>query len=280
MCKDIEGEKDQDISECYEAPVTSNNLNVGKDLPEGLSTQSSRSCVIEETLSSGDNSLDFSTSTSPHEIGNDHENDSVKSSVTSNSFVGENDEETISMEEPYSQNNQNEETNNMEEPCCQTNQNETNNMEEPCSQNVDHQLAASAEVTSSITVNAVQEEMAPPKDRKLFAGSNEVNQQSQQNAGCTKKDNIDISSSDGMHNSSGVNRRTEVGEKKVLDSIRNIGQSMLENIQVIETVFQQDKGKFDSLDSLSSNILGSKGQVTTVAALKELRKISNLLQEM
>ncbi|WOL06488.1 TBC1 domain family member protein [Canna indica] len=291
MCKDIEGEKDQDISECYEAPVTSNNLNVGKDLPEGLSTQSSRSCVIEETLSSGDNSLDFSTSTSPHEIGNDHENESVKSSVTSNSFVGENDEETISMEEPYSQNNQNEETNNMEEPCCQTNQNETNNMEEPCNQNVDHQLAPSAEVASSVTVNAVQEEMAPPKDRKLFAGkfqwfwkfgrgSNEVNQQSQQNAGCTKKDNIDISSSDGMHNSSGVNRRTEVGDKKVLDSIRNLGQSMLENIQVIETVFQQDKGKFDSLDNLSSNILGSKGQVTAVAALKELRKISNLLQEM
>ncbi|KAK1290963.1 hypothetical protein QJS10_CPB18g00088 [Acorus calamus] len=71
-------------------------------------------------------------------------------------------------------------------------------------------------------------------------------------------------------NSEGPQRPDKVG-----NTMRNLGQSMLENIQVVESVFQQE-----SLENLSNNILGSKGQVTATAALKELRKISNLLSEM
>lgn len=44
-------------------------------------------------------------------------------------------------------------------------------------------------------------------------------------------------------------------------------------VQVIESVFQQDRGQ-------AGNILGGKGQATAMAALKELRQISNLLSEM
>ena len=50
--------------------------------------------------------------------------------------------------------------------------------------------------------------------------------------------------------------------------------------QVIESVFQQDKGQGASLENLSKNVLVGKGQVRAMTALKELRKISNLLSEM
>lgn len=51
-------------------------------------------------------------------------------------------------------------------------------------------------------------------------------------------------------------------------------------VQVIESVFQQDRGQGGSLENFSKNVLVGKGQVTAIAALKELRKISNLLSEM
>ncbi|CAL9768013.1 unnamed protein product [Musa acuminata subsp. burmannicoides] len=274
----IEVAKDHVKSECNESPVISDNLNVGKGFPEELADQRTSNCMVEETLLSGHNALVVSTPTSPHDIGNDHENESEKSSITSNSFLGDNDEETISMEESCSQNKQDEESTNMEEPCCQ---------------NLDKQLAQDAEATSSGDVDSIPEQIAAPKDRKPFAGkfqwlwrfgrgSKEENQESKrsQNTGHIEKDSFDISHCDGTYTSCGINKRTEVGDKKVMDTIRNLGQSMLEHIQVIDTVFQQDKSKFDSLDNLSNNILGGKGQGTAIAALKELRKISSLLREM
>lgn len=51
-------------------------------------------------------------------------------------------------------------------------------------------------------------------------------------------------------------------------------------VQVIESVFQQDHGQVGTLENLSKNVLAGKGQVTAMTALKELRKISNLLSEM
>ncbi|KAL6661119.1 hypothetical protein ACP70R_000503 [Stipagrostis hirtigluma subsp. patula] len=70
------------------------------------------------------------------------------------------------------------------------------------------------------------------------------------------------------------------GDKKVKGTLKNIGQNMLENIQVIESAFQQDRGQPGPMENFSNNILGGKGQVTAMAALTELRKISNLLREM
>lgn len=51
-------------------------------------------------------------------------------------------------------------------------------------------------------------------------------------------------------------------------------------VQVIESVFQQDRGQGASLENLSKNAIVGKGHVTAMTALKELRKISNILSEM
>ncbi|KAK9097511.1 hypothetical protein Sjap_023008 [Stephania japonica] len=72
----------------------------------------------------------------------------------------------------------------------------------------------------------------------------------------------------------------DAADNNVMVTLKNLGQSMLENIQVIESAFQQDRGQVGSLENMSRNILVGKGQGTALAALKELRKISNLLSEM
>ncbi|GER48285.1 Ypt/Rab-GAP domain of gyp1p superfamily protein [Striga asiatica] len=85
---------------------------------------------------------------------------------------------------------------------------------------------------------------------------------------------------DGCECSCGTSKG-ETGDQNLMVSLKNLGQSMLENIQVIESVFQQDnRSQTGSLENLSKNGLVGKGQVTAMAALKELRKISNLLSEM
>ncbi|GAB4853516.1 hypothetical protein Ancab_017707 [Ancistrocladus abbreviatus] len=79
-----------------------------------------------------------------------------------------------------------------------------------------------------------------------------------------------------------MNVKGDVSDQNLICTLRSLGQSMLDNIQVIESVFQQDKNHAVSLDkdNVSKNALVEKGQVTAIAALKELRKISNLLSEL
>ncbi|CAA0821463.1 Ypt/Rab-GAP domain of gyp1p superfamily protein [Striga hermonthica] len=85
---------------------------------------------------------------------------------------------------------------------------------------------------------------------------------------------------DGCERSGGTSK-SETVDQNLMVSLKNLGQSMLENIQVIESVFQHDnRSQTGSLENLSKNGLVGKGQVTAMAALKELRKISNLLSEM
>ncbi|KEH32543.1 Ypt/Rab-GAP domain of gyp1p superfamily protein [Medicago truncatula] len=80
---------------------------------------------------------------------------------------------------------------------------------------------------------------------------------------------------------SSVNFNGDSADQNVMGTLKNIGQSMLEHIQVIEYAFQQECGQGTSLDNnTSKNVLVGKGQVTAMSALKELRKISNLLSEM
>ncbi|WJX96586.1 hypothetical protein P8452_77768 [Trifolium repens] len=88
------------------------------------------------------------------------------------------------------------------------------------------------------------------------------------------------SSTAGEHCSS-VNYKGDFADQNVMGTLRNIGQSMLEHIQVIESAFQQECGQGASLDNnMSKNVLVGKGQVTAMSALTKLRKISNLLSEM
>lgn len=76
------------------------------------------------------------------------------------------------------------------------------------------------------------------------------------------------------------NVKADGGDQNLASTLRNLGQSMLENIQVLESAFQQDKNQVGPIDHLSKHALVEKGQVTAMAALTELRKISNLLREM
>uniref|UniRef100_A0A7N0TH63 Rab-GAP TBC domain-containing protein n=1 Tax=Kalanchoe fedtschenkoi TaxID=63787 RepID=A0A7N0TH63_KALFE len=68
--------------------------------------------------------------------------------------------------------------------------------------------------------------------------------------------------------------------KKESTTLRTLGQSMLENIQVIETVLRPDNGRATSLENLATSKIVGQGQLDVVAAVRELRKISNLLSEM
>ncbi|KFK40292.1 hypothetical protein AALP_AA3G356100 [Arabis alpina] len=71
-------------------------------------------------------------------------------------------------------------------------------------------------------------------------------------------------------------------DQNLMKTMKNLGQSMLEHIQVIESVFQQELGPAQAgfIGNLAKTSLIEKGQVTATTALKELRKISNLLSEM
>ncbi|PRQ37183.1 putative Rab-GTPase-TBC domain-containing protein [Rosa chinensis] len=78
-----------------------------------------------------------------------------------------------------------------------------------------------------------------------------------------------------------VSCKGETVDQNRTGTLRNLGHSMLDHIQVIESAFQQDRGvQVGSVENCSTNTLVGKGQVTAIAALKELRKISNLLSEM
>uniref|UniRef100_A0A7N0R8Z6 Rab-GAP TBC domain-containing protein n=1 Tax=Kalanchoe fedtschenkoi TaxID=63787 RepID=A0A7N0R8Z6_KALFE len=82
--------------------------------------------------------------------------------------------------------------------------------------------------------------------------------------------------------SKSVDGKRDLMNQKETNSLRNLGQSMLENIQVIESVLQPDNGCATSLENLGSSKskIVDQGQLDVVAALRELRKISNLLSEM
>uniref|UniRef100_A0A1J3EZ52 TBC1 domain family member 5 n=1 Tax=Noccaea caerulescens TaxID=107243 RepID=A0A1J3EZ52_NOCCA len=71
-------------------------------------------------------------------------------------------------------------------------------------------------------------------------------------------------------------------DQNVMNTLKNLGNSMLEHIQVIESVLQQERVQVQAglMENMSKTNLVGKGQVTAMTALKELRKISNLLLEM
>lgn len=68
-------------------------------------------------------------------------------------------------------------------------------------------------------------------------------------------------------------------DQDVMVSLRNLGQSMLENIQMIESAFQLNRDQLGSPENLN-NGFSSEGRVTATVALNELQKISHLLSQM
>ncbi|XP_060191594.1 uncharacterized protein LOC132621371 isoform X2 [Lycium barbarum] len=86
------------------------------------------------------------------------------------------------------------------------------------------------------------------------------------------------STADASHNNEII--KGETVDENVIATLRNLGQSMRENIQVIESEFQQDQGHVGTFVNVSKKDSAGKSQGTAMAAVEELWKISNLLSEM
>ncbi|KAJ3704603.1 hypothetical protein LUZ61_008308 [Rhynchospora tenuis] len=169
-----------------------------------------------------------------------YENDTDKSSVTSNSFIGENAEQEVA----FTNGKDGEEGAKDEEENTQLGLKETRSVSGKFGWLFKFGRGSNGEVNNNV---------------EKGGGGNRI----------TDKDGS-VFNSNAVYNSnsnsvSHIARAENSGDKKVMGTFKNLGQSMLENIQVIESVFQQDRGK---------------GQATAMAALTELRKISNLLREM
>ncbi|XP_031501078.1 uncharacterized protein LOC116264809 [Nymphaea colorata] len=144
------------------------------------------------------------------------------------------------------------------------------------------------------TSNLVTEKQPPFKDRKLFTkfqwfwkfGRNSDEGKTVKGDDAeTKKTKAQV-----VHHSGSVSAErcpacslprsgTDDTEKNLRATLRNLGHSMTENIQVIESALQPERSHVGPVN-MPKNSLGVKGQVTAIAALKELKKISNLLSEM
>ncbi|KAF5191545.1 Tbc1 domain family member [Thalictrum thalictroides] len=271
--KEGHGEADsQKDSFSGEAPVQERILL--EDTSKEISIKKGVGSAVEETSLIGhtcseENSLTFSASTSPcSSRANDDENDLDRSSVASNSSIDQDNVEADS-----------------EEPCVEMHNDPTLLVSDTISHTSEN---------PEFNADANGKQLGGTKDRKLLLGkfqwlwkfgksggegTSEKGGHSEASKSPTvhnNQNNVPVSSTgDGCSISSG-----ETGDKNVMGTLKNLGQSMLENIQVLESVLQQDRNQVGSLENLSKNILVGKGQVTAVSALKELRKISNILSEM
>ncbi|XP_077214703.1 uncharacterized protein LOC143849530 isoform X2 [Tasmannia lanceolata] len=255
-------------------------VGVEKGLLESQTEQNDIENFIctEETCLTGhvaieDNSSLFSSSPSPCTRAHDHENDSEKSSVISHLSIDDNDEET-------------------------------NSMEEQCSSMFENPPLTDSEPTET-TMGKLESNTDPVgnqgtalKERKgkfqwfwKFGRSTsegvsdkESHTETQRTANLASNNTTPFSgpsTTDECSNTPIFSSAADVADKYGIGTLKNLGQSMLENIQVIESIFQQeDRSQVGSSENLSRNILSGKGQVTTMAAIKELRKISRLLSEM
>ncbi|XP_008781759.1 uncharacterized protein LOC120111559 isoform X2 [Phoenix dactylifera] len=251
------------------------DAEVGRDSPGEQADQNfmgGSSGVAEEACLSAKQLSVLCTAAGPRRMASEH--DSEKSSVTSNSFVSDND--------------------------CKT-----GHKEELCSSNCRKKLLQDSEATSVTDVklgqrtSSTQKHAAVLKEQRPLSGKFQwlwkfgrvsgernlddgkcVEQQKFSDVGGTCKDISEPLTCDGCCNSCGVSRKLEAEHKEVPGTLRSLGQSMLENIQVIESVFQQEQRQVGVADNSSSTILEAQGQVKIATALEELRKISGLLLEM
>ncbi|KAK1606415.1 hypothetical protein QYE76_030088 [Lolium multiflorum] len=222
-----------------------------------------RTQCATEACSSGENSPVFYAAIAGSEHENVQDNDSERSSITSNSCAGDDDRDEILQDEPSSSN-------------CD-------------GKTVQDSEAATSDKTAD--PDGSSERAVVSNERKPFiskfqwllklgkpSGEGSIEKGSGETS--AGKGGVDASCSDANSNNSRGSTKLAAGDKKVVGTFKNLGQSMLENIQVIESAFQQDRSQPGPMENFSNNILGGKGQVTATAALTELRKISNLLSEM
>ncbi|XP_022729921.1 uncharacterized protein LOC111284993 isoform X2 [Durio zibethinus] len=266
-------EEDAEKGGCFDGSNAEDCHSIEVQVEGQNSTNKESICTAEERCESGsgtvvseENSFVFSGPASPGSGSNDHENDTEKSSVASNLSLDENDDHQQSNPE--------------DSPL-------------PVSLLPEHDSLNSLHENESLgkTVSAMKEQRHHSRRFQWFwkFGRNNVSGETTDKGGSTHEDakspNHDIrsntadSSTSGASCNSSSTSKGDAVDQNVMGTLKNLGQSMLEHIQVLESVFQQDRGQVGSLDN-SKNILVGKGQVTAMTALKELRKISNLLSEI
>jgi TBC1 domain family protein 5 len=252
-------EEDVDNISSHESSAT----DVGVEGESGVSANKDLICTSEDrcfnaNATSEENSSIFSDPPSPESGANDHENSSDKSSVASNLFVDESDDrcKTVLVESHL-----------------------------PISTHLDSvsEISDSDSRNAQCNDDSAGESGMGAKERKVLLGKfhwlwkfglNSPGQETSQRGGNTIENESSRCSSSGSSIIDVSGEGSNGVDQNMMGSFKNLGQSMLEHIQVIESVFQQDRGQMGSLD------LVGKGQVTAMTALSELRKISNLLSEM
>ncbi|KAK7291867.1 hypothetical protein RIF29_07363 [Crotalaria pallida] len=264
LSKELGSEEDTEKLHCHETVCQQDNLSVvgeveqQSDGSEGSHSFSARDRCPSGNIGSEENLSITSGPTSPPNEGNDSEIYSEKSSVGSNLFLDE-----ISHISP------------VDSPL-------------PISDHLEY-LSPTSGCKNDFTANSPTN----AKERKLNKfqwlwkfGRNNVQVISEKGEGTSEvvkpannnQSSATPSSTAGVHCSS-ISCNGDSADQNVMGTLRNIGQSMLEHIQVIESAFQQDH-LGASPDNSSKNVVVDKEQVTAMTALKELRKISNLLSEM
>uniref|UniRef100_A0A0D9WSW0 Rab-GAP TBC domain-containing protein n=1 Tax=Leersia perrieri TaxID=77586 RepID=A0A0D9WSW0_9ORYZ len=109
-------------------------------------------------------------------------------------------------------------------------------------------------------------------------------QQSQQNKLCFvngKSEVKDVQNSvrEVGHKEFKLGSSSNVADKELVGTLRSLGESMVENIEVIDLLFQQNV-HFNSLDKSEEIVLGDIEQAKAKAALEGLKKISDLLRQI
>ncbi|KAK7825673.1 tbc1 domain family member 5 like protein a [Quercus suber] len=272
LSRELGSDEDTEKAHCDEVLSQKNSVCVEVEVEGQDGGKKEITCTAEGSLSgnagSEENLSVYSDPTSSLNGANDQENDSEKSSVASTSSLEESDDHssTIPDESPL-----------------------------PVSDNPEDVFPK-----SGLKNDSMGNSLTVPKERKLLSGKfqwfwkfgrNAAGEGTSEKGGGTFEATKSANCENDQDNTAGflvanascnssISSKGDATDQNVMGTLRNLGQSMLDHIQVIETVFQQDRGQVGSLENLSKNGLVGKGQVTAMAALKELRKISNLLSEM
>ncbi|KAE8678813.1 Ypt/Rab-GAP domain of gyp1p superfamily protein isoform 3 [Hibiscus syriacus] len=262
---------------CFEASNSDDHHSVEVQGEEQNCANKRSICTAENRCENGsgavvseENSSIFSDPSSPPGCGiNDHENDTEKSSVTSNLSVDDNDDhrrrspEDLPHQVPFPT-----------EDVSRSPLHENESSGKTSSTKERRHLSGKFQWFRKFGQSNVSEKTSDKR-----GGNNEAAKppifDSKSSTSCTAD-----SSAAGASCNSHPTSKGDTVDQNMMGTLKNLGQAMLDHIQVLESVFQQDQGQVGSLENLSKNNLVGKRQVTAVTALKELRKISNLLSEM
>ncbi|GMI94617.1 hypothetical protein like AT4G29950 [Hibiscus trionum] len=267
------GWEEDTAGDCFDASNLEDRHSIEVQVEEQNETSIDSICTAEERCESGsgtsvseENSSIFSDPASSSSSTNDHEIDTEKSSVASNLSSDEIDDRHLSNPEDSPP--------------------PVSSPTEDVLLNYPHENESSGKMVSALKQ---RRHLSGRFQWLLKLGWNNVSQEASdkgvinetaKSVNHDSKSNTADSSTAGAHRNSSPTIRRDVVDQNVMGTLKNLGHSMLEHIQVLESVFQQDRVQVGSLDNLAKNNLVGKGQVTAMTALKELRKISNLLSEM